>query len=769
MAQLDRRLSNSKLTSSIRLRTLLSPVNGTFSKIPPSLRNALHLLHLRDLDALENHFLALEAFLKPWCHFRDTFFLLCSADQPRASSPGTIRKTDVLRFYTNFLHGELRYDPRADDNASQYTDDETKYGTYDNSHWAVQDYEKLMYAWILQEFKVGKMRNPYGFKYFELKNQCTAWEEVIEPIVQAVRDSYDVRGRYYYGRLAKFIEARSPSRLAFPESNVVEGAFGISLPTRSQTSGAPQTPFRLVSFSKGGMLSTDSPVLNSSSEYILPRDKQLTEKEIDEVEVELRNVAEKYGGMIERPKFKTRIDDWLAVQKERVQQRHLIEKVRGGGKKTARSTSAARRTNSMFGCRGLGVSSGENSPYDVRNSVSTLSSAGGRSSASPSFPYSLSPRGDGFNSPTNEKKAKKDKEAVVPYGRYGYVRSPTKSQSPKTPDGVPRRIDLPDTPPSDKTTKNQQQSKVREKTLAEREKEQPWTKPVPPFAKPNMHRQSSDGVYTSIRNSNPFAEADRPKFGSILDEGDTNYVMTPINDGPPSAIPKPLFNKGTSEKYRDEEFLSPSPEADRQSGPRHPSYAGNGYEDELTPDFIAHKLHATLAYDPEADDSMYAQRMRKADRTHAHGTDEQAPRHNLALRNPTPQAVPWPRQSSLVPSEFQSAMADYDSSDSSPAPPIPAKNPRRADSMRRLTGGTASPEPSRILGPRIISKENIRAHLSLSRESSRESLARVEEDEDEEVEGGKRDVRQLNAFNKHMFPRRDRNGIPVGVWMGRNV
>ena len=188
----------------------------TKEKMSPALKRALSHLHLADLSALEHHFLATVAFLKPWSQFRDCFLLLQPGSAPRASAPGRVRSADILWFYTNFSDGELRYDPRADDTTSLYTTDDSKYGSFDTTHWEVEEHEKMLYAWLLQEFKVGKARNPFGFEFFQCLNVCTAWRECFIPIVEAVRESYDYRGRRYYGRLAKFVEEKYPSRGKYP-------------------------------------------------------------------------------------------------------------------------------------------------------------------------------------------------------------------------------------------------------------------------------------------------------------------------------------------------------------------------------------------------------------------------------------------------------------------------------------------------------------------------------------------------------------------------
>jgi hypothetical protein len=302
-------------------------------KIAPELKDALDLMQLRNLEGLENHFLALDAFLKPWSQFRDSWFLLQAHSSSRASPPGQLAATGVLWFYTCFLEGELRYDARCDDSTSVYTTDETKYGTFDNTHWGVEEYEKMLYAWLLQEFRVGKARNPFGFKYLEHRNVIAAWKNVFVPIINAVRDSYDVRGRKHYGHLATFIEGRFPSRLAFPEGNV---ATPLSM-----------TPYRMVSVSRtqGARPWPVAPELVSRS------NRATTKREYAEFEQELRNVYPKYGQVVERPKFKTRMEDWLAAQKTRAQQKKRAKELQG--RKSPYLQKKGGRESPLFGCVGV--------------------------------------------------------------------------------------------------------------------------------------------------------------------------------------------------------------------------------------------------------------------------------------------------------------------------------------------------------------------------------------------------------------------------------
>jgi hypothetical protein len=52
----------------------------------------------------------------------------------------------------------------------------------------------------------------------------------------------------------------------------------------------------------------------------------LTKKNYDEAEKELRNVYPQYGGLVERPKFKQKMDEWLEEQRIRAAHRKMLHK-----------------------------------------------------------------------------------------------------------------------------------------------------------------------------------------------------------------------------------------------------------------------------------------------------------------------------------------------------------------------------------------------------------------------------------------------------------
>ena len=306
---------SSMSASSSNVQSLLPP--GEKEVIPPALRRALALLQVHNLDGLEERFIATEAFLKPWAEFRDSIFALKPEALSHATlvsaakSEGSITRAEIIWCYTQFDEGKLRYDPRADRSTLDYTQDKSVHGVIDKSRWSVQDHEKLLYVWLIQEFKVGKTVNPWGFEYFEVRSTCSAWEAVFIPVVDAVRASYSTKGRQHYGRLANLIESLCPSRLAFPEDNI--GA-------RDGETVSP-TPFRIISLPKKTTNNKHFSLPKPTAEHGL-----LTKKHYDETEKELRVVYPQYGGLVERPKFKHKMEEWLQEQRKRAELKRTVER-----------------------------------------------------------------------------------------------------------------------------------------------------------------------------------------------------------------------------------------------------------------------------------------------------------------------------------------------------------------------------------------------------------------------------------------------------------
>ncbi|KAH8724921.1 hypothetical protein GQ44DRAFT_772657 [Phaeosphaeriaceae sp. PMI808] len=275
------------------------------AKIPHDLKSALALLRLSGYEELQDRFLSTDAFLRPWSVFREAMLLISPDaitrttrinDSTRDSigDDTGVSRLDILWFYTQFEEGKLRYDPRADRWCRDFTEDSSVYGVIDKSKWCITEHEKHFYAWLLQEFKVGKAYNPWRFDYLELKNICSAWEEVFVPIVSAVRASYHPKGRKHYGPLALFVEAKCPSRHAFPDINVY-------VPHNANS-------WRAMHYQRQG-----------SGRRVLKK------KHYDDAEKGLRDVYPQYGGLVERPKFKHKMEEWLAEQRTRADLRTAHE------------------------------------------------------------------------------------------------------------------------------------------------------------------------------------------------------------------------------------------------------------------------------------------------------------------------------------------------------------------------------------------------------------------------------------------------------------
>ena len=240
---------------------------------------------------------------------------------------------------------------------------------------------------------MGKTHSPFEFRYLELRNICTAWEAVFVPIVRAVRESYSVKGRRHYGRLALFIEERWPSRLAFPEGNV-----SVSMPEGVVTS---PTPFRMVS--RPSQMRGESRVV-------------LTKRNYDETEKELRDVYPQYGGLVERPRFTQKMEEWLEEQRVRAVRRKTVAKpdvVRYVSKYQPEVVQQSGHGLDSSLTKSLSKDVGSHSPIkrysdSIRKSLS-VNVGNGRSGKSES------------RSPLSPTRPKSPKVPMIPYGMYSYV------------------------------------------------------------------------------------------------------------------------------------------------------------------------------------------------------------------------------------------------------------------------------------------------------------------------------------------------------------
>jgi len=743
------------------LRALLTPHN----KLPPDLRHALSLLNLTSLPDLEDRLLSLPAFLTPFSVFRDSILLLAPECMPtptliKGAGSGTSR-LDLLWFYTQFDEGSLRYDRRADRYSAEYTSDTSAYGVIDKANWRVDEYEKHLFAWLLQELKVGKAYSPWRFEYFELKNICTAWEDVLVPIVNAVRASYDVRGRRYYGRLALFVEERCPSRLAFPEGNVGVPEGGLVSPT----------PFRVVSaprrVSAGITRKEDALGENGNGNGVLSR------RHYDETEKELRDVYPQYGGLVERPKFKHKMDEWLAEQRARANRRKEHE--RKDGEVLSAKPHVVYRNRS-------------------RNPSKQL----------PATPrVSSRQKRDGSSSPI-----KHVTDSIKRSFSLTMASMKAKEEAQKSPmHGVTRQLQFAEP----RTSQFDFDDSARSSMV------------ITPLPRPSPYTKKSEAsVYTSIRNSNPFSEElpDDLKARGRSNTADsvnvakeqqarrsnadtTTSLFSPM--GPPSAIPHPLNNTSihdygtnatdhpamrTKASYRDA---------------RAPSYEGTAYKDEISlTDLHNQRMQATrspmatrlpapivavpycgprvASADKEGDgvakpSVLVSPSKQAASRV----TPDEAPvkrntspaKHGVSLpkaiastaissKQPPTVYKPTspPRQHSSPPSQTAWPGFTSDSDSDTSLPPLPPKSPERQQTTR-VPGHLHNPRMRTTDISRIVSKENIRAALGgLTPKSSAESLATPKPPVRMMSPGG---VMKLQTFNANLFPRKEEErGAPVG-------
>jgi hypothetical protein len=718
--------------------------NGRAPKetVPPDLKHALSLLRLDSLSDLEERFLSVNAFLKPWSVFRDSVFLRFPDAMPRATTVATIQnvedpgsgvsRLDLLWFYTQFDDGGLRYDPRADQWTTDYNPDISTYGVIEKSEWRVGDYEKHLYAWLLQEFKVGKGYSPWRFEYLELKSICTAWVEVFVPIVNAVRASYDPKGRRYYGRLALYIEARCHSGLAFPGSNIRTPEGDVLSPT----------PYRVVSVPKTTMNSngTKLPEIREQNHGVL------TKKQYDETEKELRHVYPQYGGLVERPRFKQKMEDWLEEQRARAARRKAHEK------------------------------HGEVQSFQPQV-------VEGRGQAKP-LP----------TTPPSTRRKKQEQHQRSPSGRY-------KSESPikRYADSIKRTFSLKMRSSSPKEDhKSPLHGVTRQLHFPDRrsssmeQAERDWV--AGPSARPEMPiRPSEQIIYTSIRNSNPCAESPPKQCDAQGASANTDdSVFSPM--GQLSAIPHPLVPEQEGHQYG---VLKDHP-ALRQKKSDHdvrlPSYEGTAYQAEISlTNLHMNRMKATRTPDssranpptrlptPIVPIPYGGPRIASADTPGSPAISVaqsfqpvmSPPKSIVPPSKPiaaslkagasVPMPVAWPGTSPPQRRAWPSPDSDVEDF----APPIPSRSPGRHETIHvaksrseQLRRNKGAPELSHI-----VSKDNIRA--ALREESSFEELAPREPFAAPVrmmTPGG-----SLPTHNSNLFPRREqRKGTPVGAWVGGN-
>ncbi|KAL6710350.1 hypothetical protein ACN47E_009296 [Coniothyrium glycines] len=678
-------------------------------RLPADLKHAMNLLQLSDFAALEERFLATEAFLRPWAMFRDSILLARPDVIQRATAldktgADGLSRLDLLWFYTQFDEDARRYDPRADGCAHSYTPDSSTHGVIDKSAWSVMDFEKHLYAWLLQSFQVGKAHNVLGFDYLELRNICTAWEKVFVPIVDVVRASYSVKGRQHYGRLALFIESKWPSRLAFPEDNVGQA------PGSAMTS----SPFRIVSMPKKSRESD-----GSTSHKHTPSVKMLTKKQYDETEKELRDVYPQYGGLVERPKFKHKMEEWLIEQRARADLRKAEER---HGEVRTRQPQLVQRTGNHSPEKKESSSRGflQHKSKDVSQNPMKRCSDGIRRSLS--------------------------------------TRSPKKAvkEEPKSPlHGVTRQLIFPDADEcAPNSARDRDESLSSSKSLVDQFGL--GSKPA------KQHMQFEQRYSDHASSGQSISSSEKPQDHDVK-----------VNPRPP---PKDISPETPFKSLRDEVLAIRAKRSLNEI--RVPSYEGTGYRDEIS----ATDLHI-IRKDAAKQSGMNRPKTPKtrvpepiqpvAYRGHlriAYGDRERTMHPKAEEAHPT--QLPWPGSSPPKPLAWPGSELDEQ-----PKPLLPSKSPERRLGAR---GHNATIRAKQLACDehheisRIVSKDNIRAALGgVSCDSSVEDLmppmpptCHTDSPARSMSPGGSK----LSTFNTHLFPRKlDGKGTPVGARLGDTV
>ncbi|KAF2750473.1 hypothetical protein M011DRAFT_484284 [Sporormia fimetaria CBS 119925] len=742
---LMRRLSSSRSQDMLRQLTG-SPIKQR-EKLDPQLWEALQLLQLQDIYELETRFLNTDAFLQPWAYFRDHFLLLQKNGMPRSSSRGQINRTDILQFYTFFDEGRLRYDPRADESHPRYSHNKRTHGVIDKTAWSVVEHEKMLYVWLLQSFKVGKSSNPYGFEYFEGRNVCTVWQHVLVPIVDAVRNDYNLKGRYHYGRLARFIEDMHPSRMAFPESNMttlLDARRDISRDTEQVERRRQSSPYRRQSNATTHQVKIDIHPVTGIIRY--------TTRVVDQEERELRRAFPQYGQVVERPKPRKDFFSWIDEQRQKRAGKHhdkALKFLLGEEPYPDPEVLANAPLPSIEDLM---------NPPESRKGTSALSKDNFLIKGHP-FEEKL----------TKAREAARNKRAS---GSSLSPRSSKQSLSPTAPSG---------------STHHRESSATHVYPYVMPKRDDSGSLALPAnmsLPRAILQRKQSDGVYSSIRNSNPFFTDPGTVHGHPA-ERNSNVLAHDAEPNQESSHPK------TTHSHPAEPATGVGPDKagdHKQTGTdqcavRMPSYEGTGYASPLptlqevnsseviglalTTDKATEDLQARIK-SSKSTDKVKATRI---------PSPIEVPRNELARKYHPVQPVAERKtlgSGELLRSssgrnyhpivEKAVELAEKHPAAYIPTPVVPAKNPKRYRSMNghvRAPAETAkSPDDEGCtpLGHRILSKENIRAALSVDDEELEASTQTSPLYSADFTGIGGRGLNtgespRVETYNRHMFPR----------------
>jgi hypothetical protein len=298
--------------------------------------------------------------------------------------------------------------------------------------------------------------------------------------------------------------------------------------------------------------------------------------------------------------------------------------------------------------------------------------------------------------------------------------------------------------------------------------------PRPPPFEPQRHKPTDGSAHAPIRGSEPLVDVSKQ---IVVVPGrsratSNDSLFSPM--GAPSAIPRALFN----EKIRADEPLprepkpnvefradgplprEPKPNKNPLAGRRPPSYEGTGYRNEISVADL-HFRSTANAKTPNVDQITKVKanapsRIPTPTRIQPIPYSGQLKATAVSTRDgdimPRPTAAPWPGQEELP------RAIPWPGADDPPA--IPAKNPNRYRTRGYVTANQLMKEEHASV-MRIVSKENIRAALgNTSPDASTEDLnAGIVPP----VPSRTRSPPVLQAYNTHMFPRKDQShGMPRG-------
>jgi hypothetical protein len=275
---------------------------------------------------------------------------------------------------------------------------------------------------------------------------------------------------------------------------------------------------------------------------------------------------------------------------------------------------------------------------------------------------------------------------------------------------------------------------------------------------PNMNHMYSDGIYSSIRNSNPFTKAGATFFGSRCEVGKhASWESEGSFLEQKSAVTKPLFDQKSSARKPHCDSLEGSSFVRTINEAKAPTanYESNDYKRDVKPFFMERNMQASVEHQAYHE-ALPKQSYRFPEPVHQ--INEKGITYHI------PQTLPWPGQSPQCQPPNKTAPPSGSDGERTPnPPPVPAKNPQRYNSVRSLASTESSRQNSLqsplypTLGPRIISVENIRAYLTVSLQASHEDMKKVDEQKGNKVQP----PQLLRTYNSHMFPRQQRKGTPL--------